>query len=72
MMTRLTKHDVVLQRASRQASRWFVYFEALDAKELTDGYYMSALNWKEFGEPQTITVSVVAGDTLNNEQEVPC
>jgi hypothetical protein len=61
----IIKREVIMEKHAYQQSPNFVYFEAqADDEERTDGYYMTLDRWDDMNRPETITVTVVPGDTL--------
>jgi hypothetical protein len=62
------KRQVVLGISPNQYAENHVYFVLYaEAGSVVDGYYMNREEHEELGEPDTITVTIEAGDQLNEE-----
>lgn len=68
---RIKKRSVVMVRSSNQYSDNHTYFVNRDEDNcIVDGHYLSRAEYEAFGFPSKITVTVVAGDKLQ-DSEVP-
>jgi hypothetical protein len=62
----LTKQQVILRHVVTN-DRQAIFCERLDESGVPRRLSLKAGDWEDFGSPETITVTVVAGDILNTK-----
>lgn len=69
----MIKHRSVIYRKEEGDTPNSVYFEGLkdSEDEVVDGFHMTKANYRDFGCPNVVTVSVEPGDLLNEEEDEP-
>lgn len=65
----LIKHITVAYRKEEGDTPGSVYFEPLkdSEEEVVDGYHMTPQNYRDFGCPNVVTITVEPGDLLNED-----
>ena len=61
----MTKHTTILRRSIRHKDRWNYINEDEESGSVLEIYRMPDSIYDDFGQPQTVTITIELGDTLN-------